>query len=69
MKVKLSDYKTSKKAVLDMYEKHGMQRVLEMCCYTFIPIIVAYKFVNEKHGGFEKEMQRIIDFYGYTEIE
>lgn len=67
-RINLKDYKNVKKPLLEMYEKHGLQRALEMCTYTFIPLIVCYSFLQKEYGGFEEDIERLTEFYRYDEI-
>lgn len=66
MIIKLSDYKTSKKSILENYEKYGLDRMLAM--YPYTPAIVMYSFLNEKYGGFDKTIKGLVKFYQYSEI-
>ena len=68
MKVDIDEYQKSKEGIVKAYKSWGTNRAIEVAVLSAVPLIAAYTFLNEEFGGFEKDIERLIGFYRYTEI-
>ena len=69
MKVFLKDYEYSRKKIVEQYADKGEYRTLELAVSSNIPLVVVYTFLKDEFGGFEKEIEDLVKFYRYSEIE
>lgn len=71
MKIDISSYRSYKDQLVKTYDSNGLYALQELCVISGLPLIAAMIFVLEEHPD-DKELQkvrdRVIDFYGYTEI-
>lgn len=68
MKINVDEYEANRESLIKLYKAHGESRAVEMAIFSGIPLLALYTFLKEEFGGFEDDIQRLIEFYGYTEI-
>lgn len=62
--MKYSDFKLQKKEVLAIFDRDGLQVLLEL---SYVPNTIIYQMLHEEYPdkGFDKHRDRLIHFFGY----
>ncbi len=71
MKILLKDFIGVKKEFIDFYKKRGIKDVGYFCASAGLPVAVAMCFILEiepENEEAKKIKDRVVRFYGYTEI-
>lgn len=73
MRVNSNDYRLSKSGIIKTLKRQGIAKMNELCAVLGVPIIVVCKYCIEESFGdkeyLEDKIERLIKFYGYTEIK
>jgi len=71
MKLDTKEFRSSKKEIIQVYIKGGVDGVAEFCVLSAINLTAAFTFVAEYDTTNEevaKKLETLKNFYGYTEV-